>query len=209
MALLSVPAVFMRPKEAAKEADEAKAQFSHTDGDHITLLNAYHAYKQSGANKDWCYDNFINFRAMQTADNIREQLARILKKLSLPLVSTEFSDPSYYNNIRRCLCSGLFLQVAHLQRQGYYLTVKDQQVVTIHPSSVLSNKPPWVFFQEFVLTSKNYIRTVSTATVEWLVDLAPHYYDLENWPEGETKLEIERAYRRILDEKKYKNRAKN
>lgn len=30
--MLSVPNVFMRPKEAAKEADEAKAQFAHLDG---------------------------------------------------------------------------------------------------------------------------------------------------------------------------------
>ena len=32
VALLSVPNIFMRPKEAAKAADEAKAQFSHVDG---------------------------------------------------------------------------------------------------------------------------------------------------------------------------------
>lgn len=67
VALLSVPNVFMRPKEAAKAADEAKAQFAHADGDHLSLLNAYHAYKQSGEAKDWCYDNFINYRSMQSA----------------------------------------------------------------------------------------------------------------------------------------------
>jgi len=30
--------------------------------------------------------------------------------------------------------------------------------------------------------------TVSTARIEWLVELAPHYYDLENWPDGDTKV---------------------
>lgn len=49
VALLSSPNIFMRPKEAAKAADEAKAQFAHEDGDHLTLLNAYHAYKQVGS----------------------------------------------------------------------------------------------------------------------------------------------------------------
>jgi len=31
-AMLSVPNVFMRPREAAKAADEAKAPFAHVDG---------------------------------------------------------------------------------------------------------------------------------------------------------------------------------
>lgn len=52
----------MRPKEAQKAADEAKAEFAHIDGDHLTLLNAYHAYKQNGGSKDWCFTNFINSR---------------------------------------------------------------------------------------------------------------------------------------------------
>ena len=32
-AMLSVPSVFMRPREAAKAADEAKARFAHIDGE--------------------------------------------------------------------------------------------------------------------------------------------------------------------------------
>ena len=40
VALLSVPRLFMRPKEAQREADEALAKFAHVDGDHLTLLNA-------------------------------------------------------------------------------------------------------------------------------------------------------------------------
>ena len=31
-AMLSVPNVFMRPREAAKAADEAKARFAHVNG---------------------------------------------------------------------------------------------------------------------------------------------------------------------------------
>jgi HrpA-like RNA helicase len=44
-AMLSVPNCFVRPREAQKAADNAKAQFTHTDGDHLSLWNAYHAYK--------------------------------------------------------------------------------------------------------------------------------------------------------------------
>jgi pre-mRNA-splicing factor ATP-dependent RNA helicase DHX15/PRP43 len=34
-AMLSVPNVFVRPKEAAKAADEAKARFAHIDGERV------------------------------------------------------------------------------------------------------------------------------------------------------------------------------
>ncbi len=37
----------------------------------------------------------------------------------------------------------LNLQVAHLERQGNYLTVKDHQVVSLHPSTCLDRKPEW------------------------------------------------------------------
>ena len=47
MTLFLVPQVFLRPNEAKKAADEAKMKFAHIDGDHLTLLNVYHAYKQS------------------------------------------------------------------------------------------------------------------------------------------------------------------
>jgi len=38
-----VPQVFVRPAEARRAADESKIQFAHLDGDHLTLLNVYHA----------------------------------------------------------------------------------------------------------------------------------------------------------------------
>lgn len=56
--------------------------------------------------------------------------------------------------------------------------------------------------QDFVLTTRNYVRTVTSVRVEWLVELAPHYFDLANYPEGETKGELERAYRRLFEEKR-------
>ena len=47
VAMLSVPNVFVRPNNARKEADAAKAMLSVPDGDHLTLLNVYNSYKQS------------------------------------------------------------------------------------------------------------------------------------------------------------------
>ena len=100
------------------------------------------------------------------------------------------------------------MQVAHLQRQGHYLTVKDHQVVSIHPSSVIDSKPAWVVFDEFVCTQRNYVRTCCSTRPEWLIEMAPHYYDLANWPAGDTKTELERAYRRYDQEQGKKKSVK-
>eukprot|EP00735_Rhodelphis_limneticus_P007367 TRINITY_DN1989_c0_g1::TRINITY_DN1989_c0_g1_i1::g.23066::m.23066 TRINITY_DN1989_c0_g1::TRINITY_DN1989_c0_g1_i1::g.23066 ORF type:complete len:712 (-),score=212.89,sp/Q9LZQ9/DEAH2_ARATH/72.75/0.0,OB_NTP_bind/PF07717.11/4.5e-29,HA2/PF04408.18/3.6e-27,Helicase_C/PF00271.26/1e-10,DEAD/PF00270.24/4.6e-07,AAA_22/PF13401.1/0.0004,SRP54/PF00448.17/0.0011,ABC_tran/PF00005.22/0.084,ABC_tran/PF00005.22/41,Flavi_DEAD/PF07652.9/0.0072,ResIII/PF04851.10/14,ResIII/PF04851.10/1.3,AAA_23/PF13476.1/0.047,PhoH/PF0 len=197
VAMLSVPQCFMRPREAAKQADEAKSRFSHVDGDHLSLLNVYHAFKQNGEASDWCYDNFINFRSMKSADNVRTQLERIVNRLNLPLISTPHHDRDYYTNIRKALVAGFFMQVAHLESNGNYLTVKDNQLVTLHPSSCLDHKPEWVLYNDFVLTTKNWIRTVTDVRGEWLVDIASHYYELDNFPECSAK----EALRRLLIKK--------
>jgi hypothetical protein len=62
--IFSVPMCFVRPSEARRAADEAKVQFAHIDGDHLTLLNVYHAFKQSRDSPQWCYENFINYRSL-------------------------------------------------------------------------------------------------------------------------------------------------
>jgi len=191
-AMLSVPNCFVRPKEAQKAADEAKARFSHADGDHLTLLNVYHAYKSNNDDSSWCYDNFINARTLKAADSVREQLVRIMKRFNVALVSTEFTSKDYYVNIRKALVAGYFMQVAHLEKTGHYLTVKDNQPVSLHPSTCLDQKPEFCLYNEFVLTSKSFIRTVSTVSPEWLLELAPSYYDLSNFPPCEAKRVLER-----------------
>ncbi|KRZ26140.1 putative pre-mRNA-splicing factor ATP-dependent RNA helicase DHX15 [Trichinella pseudospiralis] len=196
-AMLSVPQCFIRPPEARKAADEAKMRYAHIDGDHLTLLNVYHAFKQNHEDVQWCYDNFINYRNIKNADNVRLQLSRIMDRLGLKRKSTEFTSRDYYTNIRKALVSGFFMQVAHLERNGSYLTVKDNQVVQLHPSTVLDHKPEWVLYNEFVLTSKNYIRTVTDVKPEWLLRIAPDYYDMENFPVCEAKRHLEQISRRL------------
>ena len=193
-AMLSVPNPFIRPRDQQKEADDAKAQFSHVEGDHLTLLNAYHAFKQNGEDSQWAWNNYLNFRAMKSADNVRSQLMRIANRYNMNLQSTEFTSRDYYLNIRKAILSGYFMQVAHLERKGSYLTVKDNQEVSLHPSTCLDNKPQWVVYNEFVLTTKNYIRTCTTVEGAWLIEIAPHYFDLSNFPACEALQVLQRLY---------------
>ncbi|TGZ85008.1 P-loop containing nucleoside triphosphate hydrolase protein [Ascodesmis nigricans] len=196
-ALLSVPQVFVRPPSARKRADEMKQLFAHPDGDHLTLLNVYHAFKSPEAQENpsqWCYDHFLSLRSLQSADNVRAQLSRIMERNGLELMSTPFEDKNYYTNIRRALVSGFFMQVAKKSQSGkHYVTVKDHQDVLIHPSTVLAADSEWLVYNEFVLTTKNYIRTVTHVKPEWLLEIAPVYYDLESFNKGEVKLALERV----------------
>lgn len=86
-------------------------RFTHIDGDHLTLLNAYNAFKQKGDSQDWCYQNFLNFRSLKAADDIREQLKQIMIKIGLNMNSTEPGSDNYNTNIKKCLLSGYFMQV--------------------------------------------------------------------------------------------------
>jgi len=193
-AMLSVPVVFMRPRDAQKAADEAKSRFIHIDGDHLTLLNVFHAWKQNNEQLEWSWENFIDHRSMKSADNVRCQLVRICQRLNIRLCSNEFQTPYYYPNIRKAILAGYFMQVAHLERTGQYMTVKDNQPVYIHPSSCLDHKPKWGLYHEFVLTSKNYIRTVISVKDDWLISIASHYYDLCDFPKGEAYSCLQRLY---------------
>lgn len=172
-ALLSVPQIFIRPASQRKRADEMKDLFAHPDGDHLTLLNVYHAFKSPEAQanpKQWCHDHFLSFRALQQADNVRLQLKRIMEREELTLMSTPFEDKKYYENIRQALVSGFFMQVAKKDGSGKtYVTVKDNQNVLVHPSTVLGQDSEWVLYNEFVLTSKNFIRTITAIKPEWLL----------------------------------------
>merc|ERR1711988_1077147 len=197
VAMLSVPQCFVRPNEAKKASDDSKLRFAHIDGDHLTLLNVYHAFKQNMEDPQWCYDNFVNYRSLKSADNVRQQLCRIMDRFNLKRTSTDFTSKEYYLNIRKALRSGFFMQVAHLERTGHYLTIKDNQIVQLHPSTCLDHKPEWVLYNEFVLTTKNYIRTVTDVKPEWLIKTAPQYYDMDNFPQCEAKRQLEQIIARV------------
>jgi pre-mRNA-splicing factor ATP-dependent RNA helicase DHX15/PRP43 len=139
----------------------------------------------------WCYEHYLSHRSLLSADNVRAQLKRVMERNDLEMMSTPFEDPTYYTNIRRALTVGFFMQVAKkAQGAKHYVTVKDQQVVSLHPSTVLETLPEWVIYNEyvfhcwifidcrFVLTTKNFIRTITNIKPEWLLEIADAYYDL-------------------------------
>jgi len=87
-------------------------------------------------------------------------------------------------------------------------------VVNLHPSCGLDTQPEWVLFNEFVLTTRPYIRTVTEIRPEWLLELAANYYDVPAFVEGETKRALQRVLKKSqgkafpLDDKRPRKKAK-
>ena len=46
------------------------------------------------------------------------------------------------------------------------------------------------------MTSKNFIQTITAVEGEWLIDLAPKYYDMTNFPPGSAREELLAIIRR-------------
>jgi pre-mRNA-splicing factor ATP-dependent RNA helicase DHX15/PRP43 len=195
-AIISAPQVFFRPREAAREADEAKKKFIHEDGDHMTLLNVYHAWLTNSEDPGWCHTHFLNLRALKAAQSIRSQLQRLVERLHIALESPPFVLPDYYTAIRRALTAGFFMQVACVDEKGRYRTVLDQQTVALHPSTVLKGRPTWVIYNEFVLTQKCFIRTVTPILCEWLAEYGFAYFDVDKLPECRAKQELLLVFQR-------------
>jgi pre-mRNA-splicing factor ATP-dependent RNA helicase DHX15/PRP43 len=40
----------------------------------------YHAYKATNMDSKWAWDNFVSDRALRQADNVRQQLMKLMQK---------------------------------------------------------------------------------------------------------------------------------
>ncbi|ETL28161.1 ATP-dependent helicase HrpA [Phytophthora nicotianae] len=173
VAMLSVESVFFRPKEKQAQADQKKAKFHQPEGDHLTLLAVYEAWANSKFSNPWCYENFIQARAIRRAQDVRKQLLSILDRYKMDVVSCGKN----YNKVRRAIVAGYFANTAKKDPQEGYRTMVEGQPVYIHPSSALFNKSPeWVLYHELVLTTKEYMRNIMTIEPKWLVELAPAFF---------------------------------
>lgn len=173
VSLLSVDSVLYNPPSRRDDVLSVRRKFISNEGDHMTLLNIYWAFKNVKGNKDWCRENFVNSRNMALVSEVRSQLRETCMKLGMAMESSR-TDTA---NIRRCLAHGLFMNAAELQPDGSYYTLHTHQLVSIHPSSVLfQGKPAYVVFNELLHTSKCYMRDLCLVDPDWLHDAAPQYF---------------------------------
>ena len=176
-AMLSVGnTIFFRPKDRAMHADNARMNFIAPEGDLHTLLKVYGQWVETAYDQQWCYEHYIQFRSMQRARAVREQLEELCRLRDIDVSEEPSTDETA---LTRAFLSGYFFNTAKLHPSGLYKTTKNAHIVHIHPSSALFKASPmWVSYHELVLTTKEFMRQVVEIDPKWLRELAPHYFQV-------------------------------
>eukprot|EP00190_Bangiopsis_sp_CCMP1999_P007862 CAMPEP_0198724912 /NCGR_PEP_ID=MMETSP1475-20131203/2307_1 /TAXON_ID= ORGANISM="Unidentified sp., Strain CCMP1999" /NCGR_SAMPLE_ID=MMETSP1475 /ASSEMBLY_ACC=CAM_ASM_001111 /LENGTH=512 /DNA_ID=CAMNT_0044486551 /DNA_START=27 /DNA_END=1565 /DNA_ORIENTATION=+ len=197
-AMLSVNnSIFYRPKDKAVFADAARAAFARGGtGDHITLLNCYNQWRDSGFATQWCFENFVQNRTIKQARDIRDQLEGLLERVEVPRLSSLDNV-----SIGKAIASGFFYNAARLEKGGSYKTLKNPHTVHIHPSSCLFKNeklPRWLIYHELVFTTKEFMRQVMEIESQWLLEIAPYYYKAKEL-EDSTKMKMPKMVGKATD----------
>ncbi|XP_050224764.1 probable pre-mRNA-splicing factor ATP-dependent RNA helicase DEAH9 isoform X2 [Mercurialis annua] len=174
-AVLSLQSIWVSTR-LQKELDEAKLRFAAAEGDHVTFLNVYQGFLQSGKSSQWCHKNFVNYQAMRKVLEVREQLRRVALRIGIVLKSCERDTLV----VRKAITAGFFANACRLEpysHNGMYKTIRGSQEVYIHPSSVLFRvNPKLVIYHSLVSTDRQYMRNVITIDPSWLTEAAPHFF---------------------------------
>ncbi|GAB1607530.1 ATP-dependent RNA helicase DHX8-like [Argonauta hians] len=190
VSMLSVQNVFYRPKDKQALADQRKAKFHQPEGDHLTLLAVYNSWRNNKFSSPWCYENFVQIRTLKRAQDVRKQMLGIMDRHKLDVVSCG----KHTAHVQKAICSGFFRNAAKKDPQEGYRTLVDSQMVYIHPSSALFNRQPdWVVYHELVLTTKEYMREVTTIDPRWLVEFACKFFKFSD----PTKLSKQKKQQKI------------
>lgn len=70
--------LFRRNKRNDGMIRKARERFHVSEGDHLTLLSIYDEFARSNFSEEWCEKNFINFKYLTDAEDIKSQLVDIM-----------------------------------------------------------------------------------------------------------------------------------
>lgn len=80
IAMITTGNIFYRPREKQAQADQKRAKFFQPEGDHLTLLAVYEAWKAKNFSGPWCFENFVQSRSLRRAQDVRKQLLTIMDR---------------------------------------------------------------------------------------------------------------------------------
>lgn len=184
--------LWIRSKKDKILADSARARFTDkVAGDFGTLLNVFRQWEENDYSPIWSKENFLQQRSLTRARDVRDQIIQLCDRIEVSMSSCG----SNVEPFQKAFCAGFFAQAAVLQRGGdSYRTLKGNNTIYIHPSSVLMGKggdhvqpPKMLVYYELVETSKQYMRNCMPVKSEWLSEVAPHYHKQKDLVELEDK----------------------
>jgi len=117
VAMLQVENIFLKPQGQAAKAAVAKRAFEVAEGDMLTLLNVFNAFKQQAKDsvRHWCSSTFLRYKALLRADELYQQMRRTLMRYQIAIKSSSHAD-----DIRKCIVSGLFPNAAYFHMSGTF-----------------------------------------------------------------------------------------
>lgn len=178
VSMLSVPNVFYRPRERQEESDAAREKFFVPESDHLTYLHVYTQWRANGYSDGWCARHFLHAKSLRRAKEVRDQLLDIMRMQNMQMVSCGTD----WDVIRKCICSGYYHQAAKVKGIGEYINLRTSVTVQLHPTSALYGLgflPDYVVYHELILTSREYMSTVTAVDPHWLADLGGVFYSIK------------------------------
>lgn len=97
IAMLQIESVFLQPYgQGAQKARMAKRKFEVAEGDLITLLNVYKAFISNNRNKNFCNQNYLSYKRLKRASEMKLQMMKTLKRFQIPIVSSNGKSNHIY-----------------------------------------------------------------------------------------------------------------
>jgi HrpA-like RNA helicase len=192
-------------EEDKKQARRMHRRFMARDGDFATLVNVYQAWIKANRSTDWCKQNYLSAKAMAHVGHVHKQIGDLLSQMKIdPEQSCQPEREPFLRALTAGLFMNIAKKVSShdsgLQQASsrgsanavgssgaQYRMVVGGQLVHIHPSSALfslfhgsskskSKLPDCVVFAELLITTKQYMRCISTSEFSWLSELVPHLF---------------------------------
>lgn len=201
---LSANSPFILPPNEEMEARKAHHRFRDIQGDFVTYLNIFNAYKQSDNKEKFCKKNYLDERVMAEIDNINYQLTQIVSDMNIPIVQGKGS----FNDYLCCIACGMIQFVCiRTGRESYHSLTADH--ICIHPGSVIfKQNPVFIVAGEIVRTSRIFAMSVSPLTKPMLDIINPSLYEkLQSCKNSKVKdIEKELRIAKPKENKKDKNK---
>jgi len=178
VSMISIPSIFFRPNDRQEESDAAREKFFIPESDHLTFLHVYQQWKAQKFSNEWCTDHYIHVKALRKVREIRGQMLDIMKTQHVPNTSCGTA----WDVVRQAICSSYFHNSARLKGIGQYVNLRNGMPCFMHPTSALyglGQTPDYVCYHELVLTTKEYMRTVTAVEAKWLAEQGPMFFSIK------------------------------
>lgn len=161
----------------------ARDRFKDPHGDPFLWLNVYNAWLANDQSEEWCFENGIQWKVLDEAAEIREQLHGELQCKGIGFTTKRGArcPPEKISEfVRKSYLAGHFRQCASKKERGFAYSGflhPDAPDTYLHGSSCLFKiPPPFVIYTDVVITKRPFMRGVIEIELEWVAEYAHEFF---------------------------------